>query len=63
VMSHTSGWLTRFACFDQCIETEEDTWPALGTGSTGRIIFRPLVVFDGNPGGFALWHKVDRLVW
>lgn len=59
-MSHTSGWLKHFACFDQCVEAGEDASPALGAGSIGGIIFRPLVMFDGNPGGFTPWHKLDR---
>jgi hypothetical protein len=40
----------------------EDAWPAIGTGSTGDIILRPLIMCDGNPGGFTPWHKLDPLL-
>src|SRR5277367_4046106 len=55
-----SVWLERFACFDQCFEAGQNAWPAIGTRSVGSIVFRPLVMRDGDLGGLTLRHEFYR---
>jgi hypothetical protein len=55
-------WLKRFACFDLCFEAGGEACPVIGTGSIGDIIFHPLVMCGGNPGGLTPWHKLGRLL-
>src|SRR3984893_14436586 len=59
-MSHASVWLKRLPCFDQRFETGEDARPAIGAEGVGRIVFRPFVMRDGDPGGLGLRYEFYR---
>jgi hypothetical protein len=52
--------LEPFACFKQCFEARENVWAAIGTGGVTWIVFRPLVMRDGNLRGLTLRHEFYR---
>src|ERR1700738_5009849 len=53
-------WLERLACFDQCFEAGEDMWPAIGARGVASIVFRPLVMQDGDLSGLAFRAEFYR---
>src|SRR6266576_4600010 len=43
----------------QSIQAGKNTWPSIGAGSVGGVIFSPLVMRHCYFGGFGLGHQFD----
>src|SRR5450756_2182336 len=51
--------LEGFAGFDQGLEAGENAGPAVRGGGVGGIVFRPLIMQDGDLGGLGLRYEFD----